>query len=104
MGTLDRSDLHQIIARIAVIPKDKRGDVRQRKLSELLPANPVHVALEDSALAAYATMLDHGVPWLPVVHSKNDPRPVGCLRQEKISNLIIQKIGQMEKERARAAS
>jgi NADH:quinone reductase (non-electrogenic) len=103
-GTLDRSDLHQIIARIAVIPKDKRGDVRQRKLSELLPANPVHVALEDSALAAYATMLDHGVPWLPVVHSKNDPRPVGCLRQEKISNLIIQKIGQMEKERARAAS
>jgi NADH:ubiquinone reductase (H+-translocating) len=103
-GTLDRNDLHQIIARIAVIPTDKRGDVRQRKLSELLPANPVHVALEDSALAAYATMLDHGVTWLPVVHSKNDPRPVGCLRQEKISNLIIQKIGQMEKERARAAS
>jgi NADH dehydrogenase len=103
-GTLDRNDLHQIIARIAVIPTDKRGDVRQRKLSELLPANPVHVALEDSALAAYATMLDHGVPWLPVVHSKNDPRPVGCLRQEKISNLIIQKISEMEKERARAAS
>jgi NADH:ubiquinone reductase (H+-translocating) len=101
-ATLDRNDLHLIVTRIAVIPPDKRGDVRQSKLSEILPANPVYVALEDSALVALATMLDHGVPWLPVVQSKDNPRPVGCVRQEKISSLIIQKIG--EKERARAAS
>jgi predicted transcriptional regulator len=62
------------------------------------------VALEDSALVAYATMLDRDVAWLPVVQRKDDPRPVGCIRQERISNLIIQKIGQIEKERARAAT
>ena len=103
-GTLDRNDLHLIVARIAVIPTDKRGDMTQSKLSDFLPGNPVYITLEDSALVAYATMLDHGVPWLPVVQSKDDLRPVGCVRQEKISNLIIQKIGQTETERARAAS
>jgi len=103
-GTLDRNDLHQIVARIAVIPADKRGDIRQRKLSELLPGAPLYVALEDSALVAYATMLDHELSWLPVVQGKSDSRPVGCLRQEKISNLIIEKMGQLESVRARAAN
>jgi hypothetical protein len=74
----------------------------RERLSELLPANPVYVALEDSALVAYATMLDHDVAWLPVAQSKDNPRPVGCVRQERIGNLIIQRMG--EKERARAAS
>ena len=103
-GTLDRNDLHQIVARIAVIPTKERGDITQRKLSDLLPGNPVYVTLEDSTLVASATMLDHGVSWLPVVQSKDDLRPVGCLRGERISNLVIQKIGQMEARRGRAAS
>jgi hypothetical protein len=49
-------------------------------------------------------MLDHGVSWLAVVQGKNDLRPVGRLRGDKISNRIIEKLGHMETDRARAAS
>jgi NADH dehydrogenase len=103
-GTLDRNDLDQIIARIAVTPMDKQGDITQQKLSEFLPGNPVYVALEDSILAATATMLDHGISWLPVVQNKDNPRPVGYLRREKIFDRIIDKIGHPDADRARAAS
>lgn len=103
-GTLDRDDIYDIIARIAVIPTDKRGDVSQRKLSDLLLRNPVSVSLDDSPLVASATMLDHGIAWLPVVQSKDDLRPVGCLRGEKIGNRILQKIGHSEAGHARAAN
>jgi NADH:ubiquinone reductase (H+-translocating) len=95
-GTLDRNDLHQIVARIAVIPTDKRGDVSQRRLSDFLPENPLYVTLEDSTLVAHTTMLDRGIWWLPVVQSKEDHRPVGCLRADKIASRVIQEIGQME--------
>ncbi len=103
-GTLDRSDLHEIVARIAVIPADKRRDTGQYKLSELLLGKPLHVTLEDSTLVAYATMLDHSISWLPVVRSKDDPQPVGYLRGEKVFDFLIQKIGYTEPDRAQAAS
>jgi NADH dehydrogenase len=103
-GTLDRNDLDQIIARIAVTPPDKQGDITQHKLSEFLPGNPVYVALEDSTLAATATMLDHGISWLPVVQSKDNPTPVGYLRREKIFDRVIDKIGHTEPDHAQAAS
>jgi hypothetical protein len=48
-------------------------------------------------------MLDYELSWLPVVQSKKDPRPVGCLRGDRISNRLIQQITQMEAD-ARAAS
>ncbi len=38
-GTLDRNDLYKIIARIVVTPADKREDVSQRKLCDLLDSN-----------------------------------------------------------------
>ena len=103
-GTLDRDDLYSIVARIAVTPTETRGDIGQRKLSDLLLGNPVCVSLEDSTLVASATLLDHGISWLPVVQSKDDARPVGCLRGEKISHRIIQKIGQVDTGHAKAAS
>ena len=103
-AAMDRDDLYHIITRIAVTPTDTRGDVSQRTLGELLLGNPVYVSLEDSTLVASATMLDHGVSWLPVVQSKNDPRPVGCLRGERIGNRMIQKIGHSDLDRVRAAS
>jgi NADH dehydrogenase len=103
-GTLDRDDLYSIVARIAVTPMETRGDIGQRKLSDLLLGNPVYVALEDSTLVASATMLDHGISWLPVVQSKDDPRPVGCLRGEKIGHRIIQKIGHVEADHAKVAT
>lgn len=103
-GTLDRNDLYDMIARIAVIPPDTRGDVTKHKLSELLLGDPVHVAADDSILVATATMLDHGISWLPVVHSKDDLRPVGYLRGEKIGSRMIEKISAAESGRARAAS
>jgi NADH:ubiquinone reductase (H+-translocating) len=103
-GTLDRNDLYQIIARIAVIPTTNRGDIRRRKLSELVPGNPVYVAQEDSILVASATMLDHGISWMPVVQSQNDLRPLGLLRGERIGARMIQKIERAETDLAKAAS
>ncbi len=100
----DRDDLSQIFARIAVTPPDQRGDITQWKLGEFLFGNSAYVTLEDSALTASVTMLDHGISWLPVVKSKNDPQPVGCLRREKILDRIIQKVGHPEVDHARAAS
>jgi NADH dehydrogenase len=102
-GTLDRNGLYQIIARIATAPADMQRDVGQLKLDSLLLGNPVYVALDDSTLVASSTLLDHGISWLPVVRSKDDPRPVGCLRGERISNRLIEKIDQMEMDLVRGA-
>lgn len=103
-GTLDRGDLYQVIARLAATSTETRGYVSRRKLNELLPGNPVYVTLEDSLLVASATMLDHGISWLPVVQSKDDLRPVGSLRGEKITNRMIEKMEHMQSDQARAAS
>jgi NADH:ubiquinone reductase (H+-translocating) len=103
-GTLDRDDINQILARIAVIPLDTRGDVTHRKLTDFLVANPVYVTLEDSALVAFATMLDHGIGWLPVVKSNDDLQPVGSLRSEKIVSRLIEKIAKMQSGHAAVAS
>jgi NADH dehydrogenase len=103
-ATLDRDDLYHIIARIAVSSNGMRGEDIKRKLGDLLYGDPIYVALDDSALVASATMLDHGISWLTVVQGKNDLRPVGCLRGDKISNRIIEKLGHGETDRARAAS
>jgi NADH dehydrogenase len=103
-GTFDRNDLDQIVARIAVIPPDQQGDITQRKLSEFLVVNPVYVALDDSALMAATTMLDHDSSWLPVVQSKDNPQPVGFLRREKILDRMIERIGQQQAKHAQVAS
>ena len=100
-GTLDRGDLYQIIARVAA---DGREDFSERSLAQLLPANPVYVALEDSPLVASATMLDHGISWLPVVKSKDDPCPVGRLRGDRITSRLIETMAQVEGAKVRAAS
>jgi NADH dehydrogenase len=103
-GTLDRNDLYDMTARIAIIPPESRGDLTRRKLSDLLPPNPLYVSLDDSTLVATATMLDHGISWLPVVHSKNDLQPVGCLRGARLGSRMIQKISQGHSARAQSAS
>jgi len=103
-GSLDRNNLDQIVARIAVLPADQHCNIIRSKLSEFLVVNPVYVALDDSTLVAIATMLDHGISWLPVVQSKDNPRPVGYLRREKILDRMIERIGQPQAEHARVAS
>lgn len=103
-GTLDRNDLYQIIARFALTPADGREDVGERKLADLLPENPIYVALEDSLVVASATMLDHGISWLPVVKSKDDPRPVGRLRADRISRRLIEKMTHAKAPKAQLAS
>jgi NADH dehydrogenase len=103
-GTLDRGDLYQIAARIAVTSAETRGGVGHLKLSDLLSPNLIYVTLEDSALVASATMLDHGISWLPVVKSKDDPRPIGFLRGEKISKRMIERMAQGQPTQARVAS
>jgi len=101
-GTLDRNDLYDMIARIAIIPPEERGDLTRRKLSDLLPPNPVCVSLDDSVLVATTIMLDRGISWLPVVHTKDDLQPVGCLRGANIGSRMIQKISQARSDHARA--
>lgn len=103
-GTLDRDDLYHVVARIALTPLDTRADLGQRRLDDLLLGNPLCVSLQDSPFVASATMLEHGVSWLPVVQSREDRRPVGCVRAAKIGSRIIQKIGALGAGRARAAS
>jgi len=103
-ATLDSGDLYHIIARIAVIPAETRGDITQLKLRDLLFADPVAITLEDSPLVASVAMLDHDISWLPVVHGKDDLRPVGILRGIKISNRVIQKLSQAQATHAQAAS
>lgn len=103
-ATLDRDDLYHVIARIALLPLDTRADLGQRRLDDLLLGNPLCVSLGDSPLVACTTMLEHGVSWLPVVQSKEDRRPVGCVRAAKIGSRLVQKIGTLGAGRARAAS
>jgi NADH:ubiquinone reductase (H+-translocating) len=99
-GTLDESDIYDLIARIAIIPPEERGDITRRKLSDLLPSNPLYVSLDDPLLVAAATMLDHGISWMPVVHSKIDLQPVGYLRGARIRSRMIEKISQGESAQA----
>ncbi|MGA8984304.1 MAG: FAD-dependent oxidoreductase [Candidatus Acidiferrales bacterium] len=103
-ATLDREDLYHIIARIAVTSNGMRAEDTKRKLGELLNGDRVFVALDDSTLVASVAMLDHGISWLAVVQGKNDLRPVGLLRGDKISHRLIEKLGHMGTDRARAAS
>jgi NADH dehydrogenase len=102
-ATLDRDDLYHIIARIAVIPTETRRDPTQLKLRDVLVGGAPFITLEDSPLVASATMLDHGISWLPVVQGKDDLRPVGSLRGVRISNRIIEKLAHTEPDRANHA-
>jgi len=102
-ATLDRDDLYHIIARIAVIPTETRRDPTQLKLRDVLVGGTPFITLEDSPLVASATMLDHGISWLPVVQGKDDLRPVGSLRGVRISNRIIEKLAHTEPDRANHA-
>jgi NADH:quinone reductase (non-electrogenic) len=103
-GTLDRSNLFQIVARVAVTPAHEQEVLIQHKLSEFVQGNPLSVALNDSTAVAFATMLVRGITWLPVVQSKDEPRPVGIIRGERIANRVVQKIARSEADRARTAS
>lgn len=103
-GTLDRNDLYQIAARVALTLTDGREDIGERKLADLLPQNPIYVALDDSLVVASATILDHGISWLPVVKSKDDARPVGRLRGDRIARRLIEKMAQVTPPKAQGAS
>src|SRR5215831_4757431 len=91
-GTLDRGDLFQIVARVAVTPAHEQEALTQHKLSEFVQGNPLSVALNDSTAVAFATMLARGITWLPVVQSEADPRLVGTVRGERIANRVVQTI------------
>jgi NADH dehydrogenase len=103
-GTLDRQNLFDVIARIALMPADARGnEVTERQLRELVPGNPLYITMDDSVLVASSTLLDHGVSWVPVVQSKDDLKPVGRIRGDRIGNRLIEKIGQAKAGHAAAS-
>jgi len=99
-GTLDRGDLFQIVARIAITPTHEREALFQHKISEFVQENPLSVTLSDSTAVASATMLVRGMTWLPVVQSKDEPRPVGTVRGERIANRVVQTIARTDHARA----
>jgi len=92
VGTFDRHDMDQILAQIAEIPPEQRRLLPQRKLTDFVPANPLAVTLEDSALTAATTLIAHGKPWLPVVRNKADNQAVGYVRGERVVNRMIEKL------------
>ena len=91
-GKLDRKDLYQLVARIALIPLDKHDGLSERKLTDFLLPEPLCVTLQDSPFVAAGTMLHHGIAWLPVVRSLDDAAPVGCVREEKIVDFMLHKV------------
>jgi NADH:ubiquinone reductase (H+-translocating) len=91
-GKLDRKDLYQLVARIALIPSDKQDELSQRKLTDFLLPDPLCVNLQDSPFVAAGTMLQHGIVWLPVVRSLDDAEPVGYVREEKIVDFMLHKV------------
>jgi CBS domain-containing protein len=103
LGTFDRHDMNQILAQVAEIPLDQRKDLPRRKLMDFVPPNPLAVTLDDSALTAVMTLLDHGKSWLPVVQNKNDARPAGYVRGERIVNRMIEKLANSPTDQASAA-
>jgi NADH dehydrogenase len=104
-GTLDRQDLYGILTRLALSPAGARGDDAPRhKLRDLLSGNPLYIAKDDSVLVASTTMFDHGVSWVTVVQGKDDLRPVGRIRSDRIGSHILEKISQTKTGQATAAS
>jgi NADH:ubiquinone reductase (H+-translocating) len=103
-GKLDRRDLYQLIARVALIPSDQHGDLSQRRLTDFLVPDPLCVTLEDSPFIAAGTMLQHGVAWLPVVRSADDLEPVGYVRQERIVDFMLHKVADTKGDVAPSSS
>jgi NADH dehydrogenase len=102
-GKLDRRDLYQLVARIAITPLDKRDGLTQRQLVDFLSPNPLCVTLQDSPFVAAGTMLQHGIAWLPVVRGLDNPEPVGCIRQEKIMDFMLHKVASAREDVATSA-
>ena len=92
------------LAQIAEIPEDQRKDLPGRKLTDFVPANPLCLTLNDSALTAAMTLLDHGKAWLPVVQSKEDSQPVGYVRGERIVSRMIEKLAIRPTDQTSAAT
>ena len=102
-GKLDRRDLYQLVARIAIIPLDKRDGLTQRRLTDFLLPDPLCVTLQDSPFVAAGTMLQHGIAWLPVVRSLDDPEPVGYVREENIVDFMLRKVASAKESVATSA-
>jgi NADH:ubiquinone reductase (H+-translocating) len=102
-GTFERRDIHLVLARIAAMPPEQHAGLARRPLSDFVVENPLSLLLEDSAHTASMTMMDHGISWLPVVQSRDELRPVGFIRGERIVNRIVQKLAQQEKEQSSRA-
>jgi hypothetical protein len=50
-------------------------------------------AVSDSlSRGAKRAQLQHGIAWLPVVRGLDDPEPVGCVREEKIVDFMLNKV------------
>jgi NADH dehydrogenase len=102
-GKLDRKDLYQLVARIALIPPEKHDGLSQRKLTDFLLPDPLCVNLQDSPFVAAGAMLHHGIAWLPVVRSLDDAEPVGCVREEKIVDFMLHKVASAKADVATSA-
>ena len=91
-GTLDRSDIFRLSARVTVTPTHEREALFRHNLAGCVQRKPPTVALNDSTAVSirdYAR-LEHY--WLSVVQSEDEPRPVDNVGGERIANHVVRKI------------
>jgi CBS domain-containing protein len=65
--------------------------------------NPLCVTVQDSPFVAAGTMLEHGIAWLPVVRSLDDSEPLGCIREGKIVDFMLNKVASAKEDVATSA-
>ena len=88
-GVLTRRHFLRAIELMATLPASQRGGIR---LKEVAAPDVVWVTAGDTSLAAASTMLDHDLPAIPVVNSREDLRVCGLVRAERLTFRILQKL------------
>ena len=86
---LTRRHFLRAIELMATLPASQRGGIR---LKEVAAPDVVWVTAGDTSLAAASTMLDHDLPAIPVVNSREDLRVCGLVRAERLTFRILQKL------------
>ncbi len=88
-GILTRHHFLRAIELMATLPVSQRSGIR---IKEVAAPDVVWVAAGDSSLTAASTMLDHDLPAIPVVNSRDDLRVCGLVRAERLTFRILQKL------------
>lgn len=65
------------------------GANKETPVTEFMTKDPVAISLEDSSLAAAATLRDYKIKWIPVVDQTQGRRIVGCISARKMMAYVL---------------